>query len=351
MWPYWMMFLIPAIGVLMPWRLKASQAWLPWAMVGVLFAAMIGFRHEVGGDWYNYLSQFWTYGRMSWLDAIRVGKDPGYYGLIPLISAVGGDMHVLNFVCAIPLVVGTVALARKQPFPWLALLAAVPYLLLIVGMGYTRQAVAIGFAMLGLVALAGQRRLGFVIWVLIAATFHKSAVLLLPIAALAAAKNKTLTYTWVGITTLIGMWLFVYDSADELVQNYVVSSYADASQGAAIRVAMNAVPSLFILIFRQRLFPLVAERRLWIWMAIISLLCVPLLQVSATAVDRIALYFIPLQLVAFSRFPYIVRSQRARTFVVLAIIGYYAAVQFTWLNFADHADAWLPYQFMPIGGA
>ena len=35
--------------------------------------------------------------------------------------------------------------------------------------------------------------------------------------------------------------------------------------------------------------------------------------------------------------------------LVLGIVGYYAAVQFVWLNFATHAQYWVPYQFMPLG--
>ncbi len=62
-----------------------------------------------------------------------------------------------------------------------------PYLINIVAMGYTRQSVALGFAMIGLAALGEQRVRRFVLWVLVGALFHKSAVLLLPIAALAAA--------------------------------------------------------------------------------------------------------------------------------------------------------------------
>jgi hypothetical protein len=33
---------------------------------------------------------------------------------------------------------------------------------------------------------------------------------------------------------------------------------------------------------------------------------------------------------------------------VLAVLGYYAAVQFVWLNFAIHARWWVPYRFFPL---
>lgn len=63
-----------------------------------------------------------------------------------------------------------------------------------------------------------------------------------------------------------------------------------------------------------------------------------------------ALYFIPLQLFVFGQLPTIAKSINVRTAIVLGILLYYALVQFVWLNFAAHAYAWLPYQFMPLEG-
>lgn len=348
MWPYWLLFLLSALAVLARGRLPARHARWAWGFVALSLAIVMGFRHQVGGDWWTYLRQFEDLENVFFRDLFDIAKDPGYTLLAWLVGQVGGGIHLLNFLCALPLAFGTILLGRRQPWPTLALLAAVPYLLIVVGMGYTRQSAAIGFAMLGLVALGNRRQRVFVVWILVAAAFHKSAVLLLPIAALAATNHRAWTYFWIGIVTCIGAWVFLSESADTLVHNYVMSDYADESQGAATRVLMNAVPSLLAVIFRRSLFPDPAERKLWVWMAVISLLCLPLLPVSATGVDRMALYFIPLQLVVFARLPRAVKETRWRTLVVVGIIAYYASVQFVWLNFASHAFAWLPYRLMPL---
>lgn len=344
------MYLFPVLAAVAPWRLRASQAWVPWSMVATALALMIGLRHQVGGDWNNYLSQFWLYSQIHWLDAMQIGKDPGYYGISSMVAALGGNIYVLNLICALPLVAGAVALARRQPYPWIALAAAIPYLLIVVGMGYTRQAAAIGCAMLGLVALGESRVRWFVFWVFVGATFHKTAVLLIPIAALAEDRNRIWTASWVALMFALGAWLFLYESSDVLVRNYVQSDYADASQGAGIRVAMNAVPSVLAIFFGRRIFSGRREKKLWIWMAVLSLLCVPLLSLSATAVDRMALYFIPLQLVVFSRLPCLVGRAGIRLLIKLSIVLYYAVVQFVWLSFAGHSEAWLPYSFFPLAG-
>jgi hypothetical protein len=228
----------------------------------------------------------------------------------------------------------------------LALLAAVPYMLVVVGMGYTRQAVALGFALLGLTALGKGKVRSFVLWVAIGATFHKSAVLLLPIAALAASRNRLLTAAIVGATTLLLYYLLLADASEALWQNYVEAQYQ--SQGGLIRVLMNVVPAVLLILFRKRLAPDPQERKLWLWIAVFALACLPLVSLASTAVDRVALYLIPIQLFVFSRMPRLARSVKTRTPLVVGVIGYYVAVLFVWLKFSTHAFAWLPYQVMPL---
>lgn len=348
MWLYFFLLAIPAWGVLSPARLPPRQANVVWVLVGAILALAMGFRHEVGGDWFTYQEHFAWIENQSFADALTARGDPGYYGLSWLLSRVGLDVHALNFVCATILACGTMMFASRQPRPWLALFAATPYLLIVVGMGYTRQSAAIGCVMIGLVALGEERRRKFVVWVLLGALFHKTAVVLLPVAALSAARNRLWNSIWVGAIAVIGGWLFLYDTSDTLWTNYVVSDYRYASQGAGIRVAMDVVPALIFLTFRHRLSREGEERKLWTWLAIITILCVPLLYYSPTAVDRMALYLIPLQLLVFGRLTLLAHHSKARTFLVLAALVYYAAVQIVWLNFADNSQYWLPYQFIPF---
>ncbi|MDR7135852.1 hypothetical protein J2X06_003070 [Lysobacter niastensis] len=345
MWPFWLMFLVPAWGVLMPGRLPQRQAWWIWCGVGAFFALMMGLRHEVGGDWFNYVPHFQATARMTFLEALQ-RSDPGYYALNWLAARLGGSIYTVNLVCAALMMWGTVAFCRRQPNPWLALLAAVPYMLVVVGMGYTRQSVALGFALLGLVALGDKRVRSFVVWVAVGALFHKSAVLLLPIAALATSRNRLTTGLLVLVSTALLYYLLLADSAENLWINYVEADMQ--SQGGAIRVAMNVVPALLLVVLGKRLEPDPAARRLWSWMAVFALACVPMVAVSSTAVDRVALYLIPLQLFVFSRLPRLATTTKVRTPLVLGIVAFYAAVQFVWLNFATHAQYWVPYQFAPF---
>ena len=356
MWPYWVLFLIPAYWAIT--RLKPIQqrgfidrqdGWsFLWKIAFILLVLMIGFRHEVGGDWDTYLLMMDSYSDTS-LNARDFGfQDPAFI-LLNLISVKTGlGIYLLNIISAFFFCWGLVVFCRAQSRPWLALAVAVPYLITVVAMGYTRQGVAIGIAMVAMTALGQGSIFRFVLWIALAATFHKSAIILLPMAVLANSKRRIFTLLWVGVTSIILFALMVQEALSFLMGGYIED--AMQSSGAGIRIAMNAVPAVLFLLFRKRFELSFEQRSFWSWMAWSALLLVVLLAVSpsSTAVDRIALYWIPLQLFVLSRLPNALGRRDGKNLLwVLAVVAYSAAVHFVWLFYADTAFAWLPYQFYP----
>ena len=342
---YWLMFFIPAwASVSAPSKPRPAGKRLEfsWFVTGLLLTVLVGLRHEVGGDWFNYEAIYLNMVGAPLSEVLERG-DPGYHLLNWLSSQVEGGTYVVNLVAGILFSVGVVAFCRQQPRPWLALAVAVPYLIIVVGMGYSRQAIALGLALLGLVGLAKQSNLQFVLCVALAATFHKSAVLLVPLAVLAAPGSRLWTGLWVGIATAVLYYLLLADSVDGLVTNYLDAGYQ--SEGAAVRIAMNAFPATIMLLFRKKFVWQTAERNLWISMSLLALASVAWLLVSSssTAVDRVALYLIPLQLFVFARLPDVLGRGRSVHMWVIAVVVYYATVLLVWLNFATHAFAWVPY--------
>ena len=133
---------------------------------------------------------------------------------------------------------------------------------------------------------------------------------------------------------------------DRLVNNYIDQEYN--SQGAAIRVVMNLVPATLYLFFQKRFGLEEAQRKLWRNFSIAAFVMLALLVLlpSSTVVDRLALYIIPLQMFTLSRIPdaFPNKDGARNGQLVLLVIIYSAAVQFTWLNYASHARYWLPYR-------
>jgi len=379
MWPYWVMFLLPSLAALqtshLDWgaaaRLPASRAHFPSTVVGLVLTLLIGYRFEVGGDWFNYFRYLDEVRGLDFADVI-LKSDPAYQILTWISLEMDWGIIGVNLIGGAIFAFSLVAFCVAQPQPWLALAVAVPYLVIVVAMGYSRQAIALGIEMLGLLSLRNKSTLNFVISIILAATFHKTAMLLLPIAALANSSNRYWTASWVGLTGVVLYYLLLAKDADTLVTNYVGG--AMQSEGAAVRLVMNAVPASIILIWGSRFSFAESEASLWRWIAIISLLLLGLFLMmpsASTALDRMALYMLPLQLVVFSRLPFVLGAksrinQRAHSaalpgssikrltarkdaqILMFAVLLYYGLVQFIWLNFAANAYAWQRYRFYPL---
>jgi hypothetical protein len=357
MWPYFIMFALPAIVATAERRRPVTslsdfvgRVPGPWVLVAVVLTFFIGFRFEVGGDWGNYLKNLDQAAYRDFYDALT-WSDPGYRLIEWLITQLDLGIVSVNIICAFVFSAGLVIFCCSLPRPWLALAIAIPYLVIIVGMGYTRQGMAIGCAMIGLVALQRQKVRQFLFWLLLAATFHKSAILLMPIPVLTASKQRIWVILGVIAFTFAAYTLLLQDAVEDLSANYLEAQYE--SDGALIRLLMNSFAAILFIAQRKR-FPMNRQQiKLWTWFSAISLLLLIgyFVSPSSTAVDRVALYMLPLQLVVFASLPEVLgKGTDRKQIFVIAILLYYACVEIVWLNFATNASYWIPYRIYFIDG-
>jgi hypothetical protein len=346
---YWLLFGFFAAGALLTrgmavtGRLQAPNALLLGA---ILVCLAVGLRYEVGGDWTTY--EFWfTYARYADLGRFLEVKDPAYQLLNWSVQRLDLGFWVVNLVCAMIFTWGLYRFAKVQPDPWLAMVVAVPYLVIVVGMGYTRQAVAIGILMAGLASVSrGGSVIRFAIWVAAAALFHRTAVVALPLVALVGQRNRLVNLVAMAAASVLLYDMMLEDSMQGFVKNYIKAEYS--SEGAMIRVVMNLIPAVLFLLFQRRLSFSDEDRALWrnFSLAAVALLVVLFISPSSTVVDRISLYILPLQIVVLCRVPG--RLLASDVLGKLLVVIYACLIQFTWLNFASHAYTWLPYQFYPL---
>lgn len=343
---YWSMFAVPALSSLLAGGRVREQA-RNFALLGfilIIFTFLIGLRFEVGGDWFSYEYNVLTtrYERLSY--TLSYG-DPAF-GLLSWVSVrIGLGAQGPTFVCGALFIWGLWRFLREQNEPWLALTAGVPYLVIVVGMGYVRQAAAIGLILLALVSLGRGSLKGVLLWTVTASLFHATALFMLPLLVVAHARRNLAATIPLAI---FGAGLFgaiLAPRLDAFVEGYVEAEMG--SSGALIRLAMNAVPALLFVLFRKR-FDLDSRLRLfWFLVSAISLLLLALVFVfpSSTVLDRLGLYLIPIQLFVFGNLvPVVARKPEGRWLVRYAIVAYYAAVLYTWLNYAVHSEYWLPYR-------
>ena len=351
MFVYWSMFLLPAIpGVFSGSSRRQLQGAGRYLLLAVMlvFAVLIGLRFEVGGDWFVYENIIGNTHKEPLAVSLQHG-DPGFMLLSWASMNLGLGPQVPTLVCGAILMWGVARFVEGLKEPWLALAAAVPYLLIVVGMGYVRQAAAIGFLLLAIRQYETGKTLVVLRWVFFASLFHATALVLLPLFLLGQARRNVLSVVGVGLVGTVLFGLFLSSRLDRFFLNYVDAELE--SSGALVRLAMNAVPAAFYVLLFRRFEGPIHVRLFWLGASLISLGLVVLYYFTeaSTVLDRLGLYFIPLQLYVFGNLASVISARRelrilSRYFVVVL----YGAVLYIWLNFATHAEYWLPYRFLPL---
>ena len=181
----------------------------------------------------------------------------------------------------------------------------------------------------------------------LATSMHVTALSLMPVFAFMSRISKLWLIVIGGPVFAIGYYYLLQQKADAAIEGYVKTAYS--SSGAGIRVAMNAIPAAIFLLFRKRFVMSDEERIFGIGLSILALGFVGALVASpsSTAVDRMALYVVPIQLFLFGRVPGAL-GRGAYMGLVLGVIAYSFAVMLVWLMFADNATSWVPYQFFDL---
>ena len=248
---YWLLLLYFAVGAFFTsadWQ-RGSNIDPFFRFGAIAVVILIGFRYWIGGDWPQYERIFSFAGYASLPQVITAG-DPGYQVLNWVTRRLGLEIWVVNLICGAIYATGLFKLARLQPNPWLAIAVAIPYLIIVVGMGYTRQSVALGLVMIGLAGLMrGSTAYRYVAYIILATLFHRSAVVMTLV--LAAGHRTRFTNLLIGASVAYVLYDLIVSSAfPALSRNYLEAGYE--AQGAAVRVFMNFMPAALFLLTPAR---------------------------------------------------------------------------------------------------
>ena len=317
------------------------------SLAGAALIILIGLRYRVGGDWSNYLDVFRRLAPQELGPALLGSRqEPAYTFVNWLAARLGAGMWLVNLICAVPFTYGLLRLCRQQPNPWLALLVATPFLIIVVGMGFTRQATALGCLMVGLTKIIDRRPpIQFIVWTLAGSLFHRTVLVFIPVMFVTGMRNKFLSYVLVLVSLVVGYLTVLPSAIDQYGPGYIHDQYNAA--GANVRVLMDVVPACIILFSKGKFYWSVEEKAVWRSYAVLSLLAgaaLPFIH-SSVVVDRLAMYLIPVQIFAYARIGYCFGLiRRGWLMWTFGVIVYSAAVLFVWLNYAVNAGSWLPYQ-------
>ncbi|WP_247744272.1 EpsG family protein [Ruegeria sp. R14_0] len=313
---------------------------------GMVLSLFIGLRFEVGKDWvqYNYLYE--VISDEPFIQAVGV-TDLGYSLINWLSYQIGFGIAGVFLFCAIVLAVGIVMFALRTPYPWIAVAATMPHIVTVMAMDHVRQATALGIILIGLAYLDRRKVWTFLACIVLAALFHRTAIILMGFGVVLVSKNRALLYpTFLAIAAIVIQYM-LSDRLDIYSSRYLESEAG--SRGALLRLFLNALPAAGFLVIQNRLNISPQLRKVLVlmaWAAVICFVAMPL-SPSTVVVDRIGKYFLPVQIFFFSYFVTMFYGAVARAAVALLIVSYLMFTQVYWLAKSDLAqNFWVPYKMV-----
>ena len=299
----------------------------------------IGLRDQVGADWDSYKTIFVAIGKLPLIATFFIVEP--LYGLCNrLVYLAGGDIHLVNLICATISLVCLFNFSRLVEIDSnLLLFIATPYLLFVVGMGYTRQSVAVGLALNAVGYLRHKREWMFYIFASLAVLFHYSAIFLI---LLWWIKNFKRTAVVLLAILAVSPLLIPLLSSDRYVR-YLNNDAAMQSHGVWTRILL--VVFALLIIFNQKIqWRRETELRRVIFRGAVALGLVSLLSVFlSTLADRVCLYLFFIYMLGMgSVIRNAIRPYKFLSIFMVVSLSY--AVFLAWFGFSSFAAlAWFPY--------
>jgi len=339
------MILFPLVAALHPLKASYDLRKLTILLFGISLVILIGLRHEVGGDWDRYIEIYDFHKGVSLNFENFISGDYGYEAIHWFSLNYLNGVYSTNLICAIFFVSGLIRLSSRMPLPWVALLVSINFLVIVVAMGYTRQAAAVGFLMWALVDLLDGKKIKFFVYIIIGSTFHKT-LLGMSIVGLFynnITKETIFLFIFILLILLAGYFFFLKEKLLHMLYYYIEIDFHH-SRGALIRTILNSFSALVFFIYRGKYRKVFNDERVWLYFSIVSIALVPAAYFYSTFADRVAIYFLFIQLVILSRVPVLILSVYWRTVFVVGVATAYLLALLTWLFFGVHSVHWLPYQ-------
>jgi len=349
---YWAVMLLPALGMISATSVSPRVNKTAWLGMLSLWVGIIGFRHEVGCDWEPYMDYFSgaeVFFVGQWVSSL-VHMEPAYALLNLIAHRADLGIYFVNLVCGLLTVVGLAKFCSWTEKSWLSWFVLTPYVLIVVGLGYTRQSVALALFAWGLTYLEQERYRRYVMLAVLAMAFHKWAGIFFLLGLVTQARLLPKKMVWAVVATagtafvvflVSGIFHEARDGLYELISAYKHKT----SSGTIARVTLASLASVVLLLTIIKSGNRHIVNPVWSWMAGISVLLIPLAATGlmTTIVDRLSLYLGPLQPYAWALASKSNIPMLSSGIITAAVVSIYMAIFLVWFEFSAHSFCWIPY--------
>ncbi|MCB2016002.1 MAG: EpsG family protein [Hydrogenophaga sp.] len=270
-------------------------------LFGVFLLLFMGTRYHTGCDYRAYESRFlYLYKDTDYLSYVTQ-EEPGFHWLNLLVHDLGLGFMWVNLFASLIFVLCLIRFVRISPSPVLLLAIMFPIVILQLGMSGLRQALAVAFLLQAMISFVNVRRLHAALWILVAAQFHQSAYIFLPLAFMAGRK-----FSWPMVVASLAVLgpaavFLLGERADVYSDRYVEQIYGENSSGGALlRYALAVLPCILFELQIKRVRRLLPK--LYPLLRVVSLMTfalAPIGLLSTVALHRMTFYVLPADLLIF----------------------------------------------------
>ncbi len=341
------------------WYGNRSKRHLIFALIAIVMLSMVAaVRYEVGTDYVAYANAYNALSGITPADFFNNFGDKYEIGIyiiaqiaglssysIPLFFGIFSFITVLFFFLA----------ARKYelPYPWL-LMALYLLIMFPSSLNAVRQLAAISIFFYATTFIFEKKIIKYIVLVLIASIFHKSAALLLPVYFIGkcftkgtAIRPKTMIMLLVVATLLtvfgaIGIQMILGLSFLDKYDKYQNLSAASGGLVLTLKIVVLAVVLAFYRHIKKYTYSS--------FCIVMALLEVVVLAVSRNSVDiaRFSLYFTPFSLILLAYLPKVLRG--GQQLILILVILVYAVAMFYISFYLLHGSDIFPYNYMIFKG-
>ena len=327
---------------------KKSLSNYVFALFMLFLVFFIGFRFQVGGDYNSYMKFYYTLRlKDTYSNALLISGGDYLYNLINIFFAkINLQVSSVNFINAMIFCFGLYYYAKNQKSPVVVLIVGFPYLILVVALGYTRQASAIGLFLMSIEFLKNKKIKSFFLMIIIASLFHKTALVLLGFGFLTQKKNRMIIFIFSVILGLILFFVLLASEFQGMTSSYVVNQTFE-SRGAFARAGLNILASVLFFYNYKKFRENKIEFTIYSLIGLASCIIFPLIFFASTFSDRMGLFLMPIQLFVYSNL-FISILNKKNLIKYFSICFLYFCILFVWLQYGTHSYLWKPYQSILI---
>ena len=281
--------------------------------------------------------------------------EPGYQ-LINWIGAQFNQIFIVNLISGFIFLSGLISYSKRQTYPWLSLIIAFPVLIIIAGLGFTRQSCAIGIELFALINIEEKKYIKAISLIVFASTFHLSSIFLLILFIPEILKNILRPkFLFPFITLTLILIYYFYDSAQIAFDNYyslyVINEFdlVWSSSGALFRLLPSVFAALILILNKRKFCSYIDKEKFSLYermsyIVLFFLILVIVFSENAAFVDRFSIYFYPITIFVFNKTIDFKILNISRFDYHLIYISSYFIYTFIWLLLAVHLDAFVPYK-------